>query len=102
MYQVLGRFQLIQGEEHRWDIAFRERVEEARGFEGWLGAAAWVPVDDARQRVVVGRWATRDDYDTWTLSPSYIRTKSLLDSCQASPPEIEWFTAAVVADPELG
>ena len=99
MHQVVGRFQLIRGREDQWDAAFSERVEDARDFDGWLGAAAWIPAGDDSQRVVVARWVKREDYETWTLSASYSRTKTLLDACQAGPPEIEWFTPAFVADP---
>jgi heme-degrading monooxygenase HmoA len=98
VHQVVGRFQLIRGKEDQWDAAFRERVEEARDFDGWRGAAAWIPAGDDSQRVVVGRWVQRQDYENWTLSSSYSRTKELLDACQAGPPEIEWFAPAFVAD----
>ena len=59
---------------------------------------AGLAVDATSERVVVGRWRAREDYDAWARGESYLRTKSALDSCQAGPSEIEWFRSAVVMD----
>ena len=98
IFQVIGRFNLRPSAEPAWDAAFRERVEAARSAPGWLGVSAWTPVEAASQRIVVGRWRSSADFDAWTQTESYRRTKSILDSCQATAPEIEWFRSVLIAD----
>jgi len=102
IFQVMGRFELRPGAEATWDAAFRERIEAAASAPGWLGVASWVPleapVDAPSQRIVVGRWRATADFDAWTGTESYIRTKEILDSCQASPPHIEWFRSVTILD----
>ncbi len=98
IFQVVGRFNLRPGAEAVWDAAFRERIEEAASAPGWLGVAAWAPLDAPQERIVVGRWRAREDYDAWALGESYLRTKSVLDSCQTAPPKIEWFRSVVIMD----
>jgi len=98
IFQVVGRFTLRPGTEAEWDAAFRERIEKAASAPGWLGVAAWAPLDAIHERIVIGRWRAREDYDAWALGESYLRTKSVLDSCQTAPPNIEWFRSVVIMD----
>ena len=76
----------------------RERVEAARSAPGWLGVSVWAPADNPLQRVIVGRWRSPEAYDAWTQTESYIGTKTVLDECQAAPPEIEQFRSVFVVD----
>ena len=96
--QVVGRFSLRTGAESMWDAAFRERIEAAASAPGWLGVAAWAPVAEPSQRVVVGRWRSMADYEAWALTESYLRTKVTLDSCQSGAPDIEWFRSVTILD----
>lgn len=98
IFQVIGRFDLRSGQEAKWDSAFRERVEEAKSAPGWLGVSAWSPVENPSQRIVVGRWRSTADFEAWTQTESYRRTKVTLDSCQRTAPEIEWFRSVLIAD----
>ncbi|MDA0231142.1 MAG: antibiotic biosynthesis monooxygenase [Proteobacteria bacterium] len=98
IFQVIGRFNLRSGTEATWDAAFRERIGEAASAPGWLGVASWVPVAHPSQRIVVGRWRATADFDAWTQTESYVRTKQILDSCQTSAPDIEWFRSASILD----
>jgi len=101
IFQVIGRFNLRPGAEAAWDAAFRERIEAATSAPGWLGVASWAPVSEPSQRIVIGRWRARTDFDTWTQTESYIRTKEILDSCQTPPPDIEWFRSVAILDKAL-
>ena len=98
IFQVVGRFSLRPGAEATWDAAFQERIEQAASAPGWLGVAAWAPVAEPSERVVVGRWRSKADYETWALTESYLRTKVTLDSCQTGAPDIEWFRSVTILD----
>jgi heme-degrading monooxygenase HmoA len=98
IFQVVGRFNLRPGAEATWDSAFRDRVETATAAPGWLGVATWAPVAEPSQRIVVGRWRSRADYEAWTLTESYLSTKATLDSCQTAAPDIEWFRSVLILD----
>ena len=98
VFQVIGRFALRPGKEAQWESVLRERVEAARSAPGWLGVSVWAPADNPLQRVVVGRWRSPEAYDAWMQTESYIRTKAVLDTCQAAPPEIERFRSVFVVD----
>lgn len=98
IFQIVGRFDLRTGAEPTWDAAFQERIEAAASAPGWLGVAAWAPVAEPSQRVVVGRWRSMADYEAWALTESYLRTKVILDSCQSGAPEIEWFRSVTILD----
>ena len=89
IFQVVARFNLRPGSEATWDAAFRERIEEAASAPGWLGVASWAPVAEPSQRIVVGRWRAATDFDAWTETESFIRTKQTLDSCQTPGLDIE-------------
>lgn len=98
IFQVVGRFSLRPGAEAAWDAAFQERAEQAALAPGWLGVAAWAPVAEPSERVVVGRWRSKADYETWALTESYLGTKVTLDSCQMGAPDIEWFRSVTILD----
>ena len=89
---------LRPGKEALWDSTLRERVEAARSAPGWLGASVWAPADNPLQRVIVGRWRSLEDYDAWMQTETYIRTKTVLNTCQAAPPEIERFRSVFIVD----
>lgn len=98
IFQVVGRFSLRTGAEPIWDAAFQERIEAAASAPGWLGVAAWAPIAEPSQRVVVGRWRSMADYEAWALTECYLRTKITLDSCQSGASNIEWFRSVTILD----
>jgi heme-degrading monooxygenase HmoA len=90
MHVVLGRVSIRADSASEWDSQWLERAEGARRFPGWKGAELLVPVDRPNERVIVGWWATREDFDHWRSSSEWESGEEQLRQHQLGSPEIEW------------
>jgi heme-degrading monooxygenase HmoA len=96
MVTITTRVRLHEGKEPEWDAAMRERLESARNARGWIAAQLLMPLESLDERVVLGIWETRADWEAWHEDPAFLATRERLDGLQASPDETVWHE--VVAD----
>jgi heme-degrading monooxygenase HmoA len=54
----------------------RERLEAARKPPGWVGAQLLMPLDGLSNRIIVGTWQTRADWEAWHVDEAFAETAS--------------------------
>ncbi len=91
MMTVITRVALTPGTEAEWDQAMRERLDAANGQPGWISGQMLIPVEGVTQRVIVGTWETRADWQAWHDDPAFLETRQRLEGLQEGPDEMEWF-----------
>lgn len=98
MMTVITRVFLKSGREPEWDEAMRERLAAASGDQkGWVGGQTLIPADSPNQRVIVGTWNSRADWESWHEDPAFKETRQRLAELQDKPDEMEWFAVAIEA-----
>jgi heme-degrading monooxygenase HmoA len=90
MMTVVTYVTLKEGSEPEWDAAMRQRLDSARGQDGWIGGQLLIPLDALNKRVIVGTWQTRADWEAWHADPAFAETRQRLDGLASSPDETWW------------
>ncbi|HEY2996094.1 MAG TPA: antibiotic biosynthesis monooxygenase family protein [Methylomirabilota bacterium] len=96
MMTIVTRVTLREGSEPEWDGVMRERLAAAREQPGWLGGQLMMPLDGLNQRVIVGCWQTRADWEAWHNDPAFQETRRRLAGLQNGHDEQWWHE--VIAD----
>ena len=87
---IVSRVTLKDGAQPEWDEVMRARLEAAKERPGWLGAQRLAPVGALNQRVIVGCWESRADWEAWHGDEAFRETREQLDGLAAGPPEESW------------
>lgn len=90
---VITRVVLSQGSEPEWDAAMRERLEAAREEPGWISGQLLIPLEALDQRVIVGTWETRADWERWHESEPFVATRARLNKLEVTEQESTWYEA---------
>jgi heme-degrading monooxygenase HmoA len=90
MMTIVTRVTLKHGAQPTWDGIMQERLEAARDQPGWIGAQILIPVDALDQRIIVGSWETRADWEAWHEDATFRETRLQLEGLEAGPPEPSW------------
>ena len=86
MQTIVTHVRIRVGKEEAWDAAFRERAAAARGQDGFVSVQLCKPHGRDNERVVIGTWRTREDWEAWHDTPEFRRTRHELEE---SDPERE-------------
>ena len=73
-----------------WDATVRDRMAAATDQPGWVGGQLLIPLDALNQRIIVGTWETRADWESWHDDPDFAATRLQLDDLEAAPGEHRW------------
>jgi heme-degrading monooxygenase HmoA len=95
MVTVVTHVVIKDGEEPRWDAGFRERVEAARQQAGWLSVQLCIPLGAMNERVVIGTWETRADWEAWHATEAFQETREAMDASEAQR-RGEWWHEVVI------
>ncbi len=90
MVTVITRVALREGSGPEWDATMRERLHAARARQGWLGGQLLIPLDSLNERLIVGTWQTRADWESWHDDETFTDTRERLDELQAERTETTW------------
>ena len=91
MMTVITRVELSTGSETEWEEAMRERLQAAHGQTGWVGGQLLVSADQQNQRVIVGTWQSRADWEAWHDDPAFKETRERMEGLQEGSDQMEWF-----------
>ena len=94
MMTIVTRVKLREGSEPRWDAAMRERLEAARNQTGWIAGQVAIPIDALDERVIIGTWQTRADWEAWHADPKFRETRKEMEGLETRPAE-EWWHEVV-------
>jgi heme-degrading monooxygenase HmoA len=92
---VVTHVKLKPGQEPEWDAAFRERVAAVKNQPGWVAAQLCVPAAVVNERVVIGTWETRADWEAWHATAPFESTRSVMEAAETGEHE-EWWHEVVL------
>ena len=87
---VISRVRLRAGAEPGWDAAFRERLESATSQPGWVSVQLCIPAEALNERVVIGTWETRADWEAWHATDDFERTRQQMDEAEEGDRADSW------------
>ena len=90
MMTIVTHVTLTQGREPEWDTTMRERMSAAAARTGWVGGQLLIPLEAPDQRIIVGTWQTRADWESWHNDPAFTETRAKLDGLEAAPSRHAW------------
>ena len=93
MMTVITRVELRDGAQAEWDAAMHERLAAAQDQPGWIGGQLLRPLDQHSARVIVGTWASREDWVSWHDAEAFRETRQRLEGLQAGAGEMVWHEA---------
>ena len=96
MMTVITTIRLRPGTEQEWDAAMRERFDSAHGRPGWVSGQLLTSEEGLHDRVIVGTWQSRKDWEAWHHDRAFLQQREALQGLEAEPSRVQWFT--VVAD----
>ena len=99
MMTIVTRISLKEGAEPEWDKVMGERLSAAKDQPGWVGGQLLIPLDGLNERVVVGTWQTRADWEAWHADEAFAETRKRLEGVEARPSEQWWHEVLVDARP---
>ena len=95
MMTIVTHLKIEPGKEPGWDDAFRRRVEAARNQRGWVGVQLCIPADAANERVVIGTWETRADWEAWHETGIFQETREQMEGAEIGSRR-EWWHEVVL------
>lgn len=95
MMTIITHVALKEGSEPEWDAIMRERLDAARGQPGWLGGQLLIPLAALNERLIVGTWATRADWEAWHEDEAFNETRERLSELQVEEHETTWHEVLV-------
>ena len=95
MMTIVTHVKLKEGSEPEWDAAMRERLAAAKERPGWVGGQLMMPLDKLDERMIVGTWQTRADWEAWHNDKAFAETRKRLEGLEAGPPQ-QWWHEVIV------
>jgi heme-degrading monooxygenase HmoA len=90
MVTIVTDVRLRQGAEQEWDSIMRERLTAAKTQAGWIGGQLLRPDADGSQRIIVGTWRSREDWERWHDDPEFAETRRNLEGLAVDPGRHQW------------
>jgi heme-degrading monooxygenase HmoA len=90
MMTVITHTVLRVGTEPEWDAAMGERLAAASGRQGWIGGQLLIPLERLNERLIVGTWDTRADWEAWHADDTFQETRVRLEGLEERPSETTW------------
>jgi heme-degrading monooxygenase HmoA len=90
MMTVVTRVRLQPGQEEAWDAAFRRRIANVQEQPGWIAVQLGAPDGSAGERVVIGTWERREDWEAWHHSAGFQDTRDALEAAEAGGHSETW------------
>lgn len=97
MMTVITRVALKEGTEPEWDQAMQDRLNAAHERPGWVAGQLVMPVESLNERMIIGTWKTRADWEAWHNDEAFRETRERLEGLQEKPNETTWHEVIVEA-----
>jgi len=97
MMTIVTHVRIKAGQEPVWDAAMRERIEAAKQQPGFVSVQLCIPVDAMNERVIIGTWATRADWEAWHANEAFQQTRTQLEEPNAKTRR-EWWHEVVLSE----
>ncbi len=97
MMTIVSHLRIKAGQEPAWDAAMRQRVEAAKEQPGFVAVQVCIPVDALNERVIIGTWGTRADWEAWHGTDAFQQTRAQLEEPN-SKTRREWWHEVVFSE----
>ena len=91
MVTVITHIKIRAGDEPEWDAAFRERARAAREQPGFVSVQLCAPIDAMNERVIIGTWSTRADWEAWHANETFVETRRRLEEVDEKSERESWY-----------
>lgn len=90
MMTIVSHVAVKEGQEPAWDEALRERIAAAREQPGFVAVQMAIPIDAPNERVIIGTWETRADWEAWHNHERFVETRGRLEAVDESKARDWW------------
>jgi heme-degrading monooxygenase HmoA len=90
MVTIVTHVVISEGQEPEWDGALRERVGAAHEQPGFVAVQVAIPLDSPNERVIIGTWETRADWEAWHAEERFLETRAKLEQVDETKTN-EWW-----------
>ena len=97
MMTIVTHVKIKPGHEPAWDAAIRERVLAAKEQPGFVSVQLCIPVDAMNERVIIGSWESRADWEAWHSTEGFQKTRAQLEEPDAKTKR-EWWHEVVLEE----
>jgi heme-degrading monooxygenase HmoA len=87
---VVTHVRIKEGQEPAWDDAFRERASAAPAQRGFVALQLCIPVDAINERVIIGTWESRADWEAWHDAEPFLETRRRLEDVDETRERTWW------------
>ena len=95
MVTVVTQIRVKSGREAEWDEVFAKRVQAARDQQGFEVVQLCRADDAPSERVIVGTWQTRDNWESWHHDPAFLETRKELEEVGQESEQSHWYEVVV-------
>jgi heme-degrading monooxygenase HmoA len=95
MVTVVTRVRIKDGKEAEWDEVFGHRAQAARDQDGFDFVQLCRPDGSPSERVIVGTWRNREDWQSWHTHPAFLETRQQLEEVDEQDEGSQWFEVVV-------
>ena len=97
MMTIVTHVRIEPGKEPGWDDAFRKRASAAKRQPGWIGVQLCIPSDAVNERIVIGTWDNRADWERWHTSDAFQSTREQMEGSEAEVRH-EWWHEVILEE----
>ena len=102
MMTVVTHVKLKEGQEPAWDAAFRERIDAAKAQPGFVAVQLCIPIDAMNERVVIGTWETRADWEAWHATGPFQETRQEMEQAGGKRSRDSWYEVVLAEHATAG
>jgi heme-degrading monooxygenase HmoA len=97
MMTIVTHVSIQPGQEPAWDEAWKERVKSAQDQPGWVSVQLCIPATAVNERVVIGTWQTRADWEAWHTTDSFQQTRKAMEKLETENRD-EWWHEVLIEE----
>jgi heme-degrading monooxygenase HmoA len=97
MMTIVTHVSIESGQEPAWDAAWKERIKSAHTQPGWIAVQLGIPADSVNERVIIGTWETRADWEAWHATEAFQRTREQMEKLETEI-RSEWWHEVLIEE----
>jgi len=97
MMTIVTHLRIKEGHEPAWDAAMRDRIAAAKQHPGFVAVQLCIPAEAMNERLIIGTWETRSDWESWHSTAEFQETRARLEEPD-SKTRREWWHEVVLAE----
>jgi heme-degrading monooxygenase HmoA len=97
MMTIVSHLTIKRGHEPAWDAALRERIAAAREQPGFVAVQLCAPIEKMSERLIIGTWETRADWEAWHNTQPFEDTRRKLEQPDTKMRR-EWWHEVIVEE----